>query len=129
MPLQHKTLDTITVFTKAGSPASTRVANLLKQASATSTAGATEDQASDHSAQTTPTRRDQFELNITEDPPTTDQVSTILGYVGASGLGSIIKGASDEQDALKKFKQSKDNFVRPVVCVSSSHLGYTFANV
>ncbi|KAF5545672.1 thioredoxin-like fold [Fusarium napiforme] len=110
----HKTLDIVTVFHKASSPASVRVANLLKQVSANATSGATLDQASDHSAQTAPIR-DQFELNITEDPPTDDQVKTILEYVGNNGIPKVIKGANDEKEALRKFKESKENFVRPVV--------------
>lgn len=114
--MQHKTLDIITVFHKANSPASVRVANLLKQVSANSTAGATIDQASDHSAQTK-AAREQFELNVTEEPPTEDQVKTILEYVGSSGISNVIKGANNEKDALRKFKESKDNFVRPVVRV------------
>ncbi|KAF5601605.1 thioredoxin-like fold [Fusarium coicis] len=110
----HKTLDIVTVFHKASSPASVRVANLLKQVSANATSGATLDQASDHSAQTAPIR-DQFELNITEDPPTDDQVKTILEYVGNNGIPKVIKGANDEKEALRKFKESKENFIRPVV--------------
>ncbi|KAF4946859.1 hypothetical protein FGADI_10888 [Fusarium gaditjirri] len=110
----HKTLDIVTVFHKASSPASVRVANLLKQVSANATSGATLDQASDHSAQTAPIR-DQFELNITEDPPTDDQVKTILEYVGSNGIPNVIKGANNEKEALKKFKESKENFIRPVV--------------
>ncbi|KAM5346814.1 hypothetical protein ACJ41O_009819 [Fusarium nematophilum] len=110
----HKTLDIVTVFHKASSPASVRVANLLKQVSANATAGATIDQASDHSSQTKPIR-EQFELNITEEPPTDDQVKTILEYVGASGISNIVKGANNEKDALRKFKESKENFIRPVV--------------
>ncbi|KAM0202352.1 hypothetical protein ACHAPA_011557 [Fusarium lateritium] len=110
----HKTLDTVTVFHKASSPASVRVANLLKQISANASSGATLDQASDHSAQTAPLR-EQFELNITEDPPTDDQVKTILDYVGTSGISNVIKGASTEKDALRKFKESRENFIRPMV--------------
>ncbi|KAF5670642.1 fatty acid [Fusarium heterosporum] len=110
----QKTLDTVTVFHKASSPGSVRVANLLKQISANASSGATLDQASDHSAQTAPVR-DEFELNITEDPPTDDQVKTILDYVGTSGISNVIKGASNEKDALRKFKESRDNFVRPMV--------------
>ncbi|CAM1501830.1 Fc.00g038140.m01.CDS01 [Cosmosporella sp. VM-42] len=110
----HKTLDIVTLFHKASSPASVRVATLLKQASANATAGATGDQASDSSAQTTPAR-EQFELNITEDAPTEDQVKTILEYVGTSGIPSVVKGAQTEKDALKKFKESRENFKRPVV--------------
>lgn len=104
----------MTVFHKASSPASVRVANLLKQVSANATSGATLDQASDHSAQTAPIR-DQFELNITEDPPTDDQVKTILEYVGSNGIPNVIKGANNEKEALRKFKESKENFIRPVV--------------
>ncbi|KAL0938028.1 uncharacterized protein CTRU02_207759 [Colletotrichum truncatum] len=112
----HKTLDIVTLFHKASSPASVRVANILKQVSANATAGATEDQASDHSVQTNPKKaRAEFELNITEDSPTADQVKTILEYVGKSKIPSIIKGASTEQEALRKFQQSTDNFQRPVV--------------
>ncbi|KAK2037805.1 DUF1687-domain-containing protein [Colletotrichum caudatum] len=111
----HKTLDIVTLFHKASSPASVRVANILKQVSANATAGATEDQASDHSVQTNPkTSRAEFELNITEDPPTADQVKTILEYVGQSRISSIIKGASTEQDALRKFQQNSESFQRPV---------------
>ena len=107
-------MDIITLFHKASSPASVRVANLLKQASANATAGATEDQASDHTAQTKPSR-EQFELNITEDPPTEDQLRTMLEYVGKSGIPNIIRGASNDKDAVRKFKESQENLLRPVV--------------
>lgn len=103
---QRKTLDIITLFHKASSPASVRVANLLKQASASAQANAASDG---------PVRRDPFELNITEDPPTVDQVQTILAYVGENGASQIVKGARDDRDALKKFKENKDNFLRPLV--------------
>jgi hypothetical protein len=111
---QRKTLDIITLFHKPNNPASTRVATLLKQASANAQAEATIDQASDHSHQTSPAR-DDFELNITEDAPTQDQVQTILEYVGQSKIQSVIKGARDQKDALKKFKENKDSFQRPIV--------------
>jgi hypothetical protein len=90
------------------------VAALLKQTSANATESATEDQASDNSAQTNTGRQD-FELNITEDPPTTDQLQTILEYVGKSGISSIVKGATTETEALRKFRENNDNFQRPVV--------------
>lgn len=112
---QHKTKDIVTLFHKASSPASVRVASALKQASANATEHATEDQASDHSAQTA-ADRDEFELNITEDPPTPDQLQTILQYVGKPAISSIIKGAATESEAMKLFKQSAENFQRPVVC-------------
>ncbi|KAG6003344.1 hypothetical protein E4U21_002121 [Claviceps maximensis] len=109
----HKSLDIVTVFHKASSPASTRVANLVKQISANAQAGATLDQASDHTAQTE-ARRDPFELSITEDPPTVEQVQTILDYIGKEGIHKVIKGATNEKDALKKFRESKESFLRPV---------------
>ena len=90
------------------------MATLLKQASANAQAGATGDQASDHSHQSPP-GREEFELNITEDVPTQDQVQTILEYVGESKIQSIIKGAQDQKDALKRFKENKESFKRPVV--------------
>jgi arsenate reductase-like glutaredoxin family protein len=109
----------ITLFHKASSPASLRVNTLLKQASANAAEYATEDQASDHSHQTHP-RRQEFELDITEEPPTQDQLKNILEYVGAQKVGTIIKGAKDEADAMKKLKENSENFQRPVVC--STHL-------
>lgn len=115
---QRKTLDIITLFHKPSNPASTRVATLLKQASANAQAEATIDQASDHTDQSSPARED-FELNITEDAPTQDQVQTILEYVGQSKVQSIIKGAQDQKDALRKFKENKESFQRPVVSATS----------
>ncbi|KAK2597316.1 hypothetical protein QQS21_006090 [Conoideocrella luteorostrata] len=110
---QRKTLDIVTVFHKASSPSSTRVTNLVKQISANAQAGATLDQASDHSPQTKASR-DPFELNITEDSPTADQLQTILEYVGRGSISKIIKGANDEKDAVKKFRENKESFLRPV---------------
>lgn len=52
---------------------------------------------------------------MTEDAPTADQVQTILEYVGASGISSIVKGARDQNDALKKYKESQDSLTRPLV--------------
>lgn len=108
----------MTLFHKAGQPASIRVANLLKQASANATAGATIDQASDHSAQTAP-GREQFELDITAENPTSDQIQTILEYVGKTGVSKIIPNAVDEKDALKKYAQDKSSLVRPLVSLGN----------
>lgn len=112
--MQHKTLDVITLFHKASSPASLRVHSLLKQASAKASEYATEDQASDHTAQTQP-RRGDFELEVTEDPPTEDQLHSILEYLGAHRAGEVISGAKNESDALKKLGLNKDSFQRPLV--------------
>jgi len=109
----HKTLDVITLFHKASSPASIRVHTLLKQISANAAEYATEDQASDHSHQTNP-KRPQFDLEVTEEPPTQDQLKSILEYVGAQKTSTIIKGAKDEADAMKKLKENSENFQRPV---------------
>lgn len=112
--MQPKTLDIITLFHKASSPASVRIAAALKQKSAAAWETATEDQASDHSAQSND-RTPQFELQITEQAPTPDQLQTILNYVGPNNISSVIKGATSEKEALRKFKENADSFQRPVV--------------
>jgi hypothetical protein len=114
LSLQHKTKDVITLFHKSGTPASTKVLNLLKQVSANASEAATEDQASDHSAQTHP-QRAEFDLDVTEKAPTSDQLMTILDYVGTSRISSVVNGATTVEDALKKFKQDSESFKRPVV--------------
>lgn len=112
--VQNKGRDIVTLFHKANSPVSTRIATLLKQTSAAAAETATADQASDHSAQNT-IQREDFDINITEDAPTTSQLETILDYAGTAGIPSIVKGAQSKQEALKKFKESTENFQRPVV--------------
>jgi hypothetical protein len=105
----------ITLFHKASLPASMRVHSLLKQASANATEYATEDQASDHTSQSNP-RRQEFELVVTEAPPTEDQLKSILEYIGVQKASTVVNGARDEADAMKKLRQSGENFQRPVVC-------------
>jgi arsenate reductase-like glutaredoxin family protein len=116
---QHKPLDIITLFHKASSPASMRVAAALRQASAAASETSTEDQASDHTAQSNAVRRPEFKLEITETPPTADQLQTILEYVGKQRISSIVKGATDQADALRRFKENAESFQRPVVCAQS----------
>lgn len=106
-----------------------RVLNLLKQSSATASASATEDQASDHVAHNK-VQRSEWDLEVTEAPPTSDQLRSILEYLGGAGaVGRIIKGASGESDALSKLKESADAFQRPLVRSSmveqyrNGHLG------
>lgn len=106
---QHKTLDVVTLFHKASAPGSVRVLGLLKGLSAKASATATEDQASDH------TPRTEFELEVTEEPPTEDQLRNILQYLGPSSAGKVIKGATDEADALRKLKADGSTFERPLV--------------
>lgn len=88
--------------------------NLLKQASAQASETATEDQASDHTHQNKIQRTD-FELNVTEVPPTRDQLKTILEYVGAWRVKDIVEGASDERDAVTKLSQDPSKFRSPIV--------------
>jgi hypothetical protein len=95
-------------------PTSTRVHTILKTASATASETATEDQAGDHSAQSHPKRK-EFELDVQEEPPTEDQLKTIIEYIGAHKISSLVKGAKTELEAVKKLKENGDNFQRPVV--------------
>lgn len=104
----------VTLFHKPSSPASLRAHALLKQLSAAATEFATEDQASDHSLQTL-SKRQEFELEVTEEPPTTDQLTSILEYVGTAGISSIVKNAQSQPDALKRVKEHSDNLLRPIV--------------
>ncbi|KAJ5474338.1 hypothetical protein N7475_003904 [Penicillium sp. IBT 31633x] len=120
-----KTLDPITLFHSPSVQASTRVLNILKQASATAGETATEDQASDHTRHAK-NQRGEFELEVTTSPPTADQLRSILDYISpVSGVGGqgeqatygvaeLVKGARNAEDALKKFKQDNDTFTRPV---------------
>lgn len=119
---QHKGLDVITIFHSPAVPASFKALNLLKRASAVAGETATEDQVSDHTSQTKSSLQTQFELNITEDPPTPDQLKSILEYVGAQRAGTIIEGAKNEQDAMSKWKGNNDIFQRPLVSFTEPDL-------
>ncbi|KAK0717142.1 thioredoxin-like protein, partial [Lasiosphaeria miniovina] len=108
-----RSLDIITLFHKPSSPASVKIATLLKQTSAAASESATEDQASDHSAQAT--QIPEFELTIVEDPPTPSQLETILDYVPKADIPSIVAGEINKHDALKAFKQNNQKFQVPLV--------------
>ncbi|KAJ5772350.1 hypothetical protein N7520_002879 [Penicillium odoratum] len=120
-----KTLDPITLFHSPSVRSSTRVLNILKQASTAASETATEDQASDYSSHAKQ-QREEFELEVTTNDPTTDQLRSILDYIsptsGVGGQGNkatysvsdLVKGAKNADDALKKFKDDKSSFVRPV---------------
>ncbi|KAI9863124.1 MAG: hypothetical protein M1813_003944 [Trichoglossum hirsutum] len=107
----HKTLDVITLFHRPTLASSVRVLNLLKQASSNAAEAGTRDQASDSSTQT---GGQEFELNVTEEPPTGDQLRSILEYVGTRRLGEIVRGAKDEADAMRKLQQNSENFQMPL---------------
>ncbi|KAH9203146.1 hypothetical protein DL95DRAFT_321982 [Leptodontidium sp. 2 PMI_412] len=74
---------------------------------------ATEDRASDRSQQTL-TLREEFELNITEDPPTPEQLKSILEYIGTQRPSAIVTGANNKADAMKILKENAENFQKPV---------------
>ncbi|MCJ1484308.1 hypothetical protein MMC06_004476 [Schaereria dolodes] len=110
----HKSLDVITLFHKPSLPASVRVLTILKQASAHASETATEDQATDHTHQNK-LQRTEFELNISEEAPTSDQLRSILEYVGARKAKDIVDGARDAGDAIRKLSEDKRRFKAPVV--------------
>ncbi|KAF1949224.1 hypothetical protein CC80DRAFT_520707 [Byssothecium circinans] len=112
---EHGAKNVVTLFHKPSSTASTRVLTLLKQANAQSVAHATEDQASSHHSQNKEERL-EFDLDVTEAPPTGDQLKTILDYLGGpSAAGKIISGAQDEADAIRRLKADGESFARPLV--------------
>ena len=87
---------------------------LLKQISAQAAETATMDQATDHTAQNT-TQRSDFQLDITEQAPTGDQLRTIFEYIGPRKARDVVDGARDEADALRKLKEDPRKFRAPVV--------------
>jgi arsenate reductase-like glutaredoxin family protein len=112
---QHGAKNVVTLFHKPSNQASTRVLTLLKQANAQSVAHATEDQASSHQAQSK-AERTEFELDVTEEPPTTDQLKNILDYLGGgSAAGKLISGAENETDAMRRLKADGNAFQRPLI--------------
>lgn len=111
---QRKTLDIVTLFHKANSPSSTRVVNLLKQLSADASQAANE--SSSASA-----IREPFDLEVSDAAPTSDQLHTILGYVGTSGIPKVVAGASTVTEALRRFNKDNDSFQRPLVCLFSAN--------
>jgi len=105
----------VTLFHKPSSQASIRAHTILKQANAHSVSTATEDQASSHDAHSK-AQRTEFELDVTEEPPTGDQLKNILEYLGGpSAVGRVIEGAKDETDALRRLKADGNSFQRPLV--------------
>ena len=53
--------------------------------------------------------------DVQETPPTSDQLSSILEYLGPSKAGMVIKDATGITDALRKFKANESSFQRPLV--------------
>ncbi|POS86658.1 hypothetical protein EPUL_002287 [Erysiphe pulchra] len=111
----HKTLDVITLFHKTNSSASRNVFNILKKASENASVASSGISSSSDSSSFK--RRDPFQLEITEELPTRDQLKCILEYVREDpGIESVmINGAKDENDAWKKMIANSDNFRRPLI--------------
>ncbi|KAI7108163.1 hypothetical protein KC343_g19674 [Hortaea werneckii] len=86
---------------------------ILKQAAATAQSSATEDQASDHDNQSR-LQRTEFNLDVQETPPTPDQLTSILDYLGPSKAGTVVEEATGTSDALRKFNAKQQAFQRPV---------------
>lgn len=53
-------------------------------------------------------------VDVQEAPPTSDQLNSILEYLGPSKAGSVVKGATGSSDALRKFNADQSLFQRPV---------------
>jgi len=115
----------VTLFHKPSSSASTRVLTLLKQANAQSVSHATEDQASSHDMQNK-SERTEFELDVSEEPPTVDQLKNMMEYLGGEAASKLVQGATNESEALKRLKESGEAFQRPVV---SANIGAVLVGV
>ncbi|KAK5108823.1 hypothetical protein LTR62_007797 [Meristemomyces frigidus] len=105
--------DVITLFHNPSSPASIRAHTILKQAAGNAHATATVDQAADHSKQSK-LERTNFELDVVEEAPTTDQLTNVLEYLGPSKAGNVVKDATGSSDAMRKFNAAASAFQRPV---------------
>ncbi|KAK3661063.1 hypothetical protein LTR22_007689 [Elasticomyces elasticus] len=108
--------DVITLFHNPSSSASIRAHTILKQAAGNAQSNATIDQAGDHAQQSKQTRT-EFELGrteVSEQSPTTDQLTSILEYLGPSKAGNVVEDATGTSDAMRKFKASQAVFKRPV---------------
>lgn len=68
-------------------------------------------------------QRTEFELNITEDPPTSDQLRTILEYVGGTRAKDVVDGARNESDAISTLSHDPSKFKAPLVCLQGRKAG------
>lgn len=60
-------------------------------------------------------RADGRGLDVQEGAPTSDQLISILEYLGPSKAGSVIQDATGTSDALRKFRQNESSFKQPVM--------------
>ncbi|GME49682.1 hypothetical protein GTA08_BOTSDO14273 [Neofusicoccum parvum] len=103
----------VTIFHEPASASSVRVVNLLKQAQANSSTTTTIDQAS--STDQPKAEQQEFDLEVQEQPPTSDQVETILAYLGADNASKVVEGATNQEEAVRKFKLNANSFIKPLV--------------
>ncbi|KAK9369423.1 thioredoxin-like protein [Lipomyces kononenkoae] len=60
--------------------------------------------------------RKYFDLDVTEGPPTRDQLKTILNYTGEQKIGSIVPGAASLSDATLILQHGgADKLLHPIV--------------
>merc|ERR1712070_387420 len=52
--------------------------------------------------------------DVQETPPTPDQLTSILDYLGPSKAGTVVEEATGTSDALRKFNAKQQAFQRPV---------------
>jgi hypothetical protein len=87
---------------------------LLKQANANASTTATEDQASSHDAHSAAQKAD-FTLEVSEQAPTSDQLRSILEFVGDGKIGSVVEGADNVDDAQRRVRLDLSTLKRPLV--------------
>lgn len=104
----------VTIFHNSSSSGSSRILNILKQANAAARTHATEDQASSHHSHNDAQKTD-FDLDVAEGVPTSDQLRSILDYVGETNINKVIEGASDAADAQRRLRANANSFQRPLV--------------
>ncbi|KAI5307963.1 hypothetical protein KEM55_006930 [Ascosphaera atra] len=62
----------------------------------------------------------EFELEVTENPPTEEQLTTIFDYLGPEAAipgkpSDLVKEARNQEDAIKKVLENGNSFIRPVI--------------
>jgi hypothetical protein len=115
--LKNAAKNVVTLFHRANNAPSTRVQTLLKQANATAATTATEDQASSHQNHSSAAKH-EFELDVTESAPTSDQLTSILEFVGDNNAGTIVEGATNAADAQRRLRADANAFIRPLVSLN-----------
>jgi len=53
-------------------------------------------------------------IEVEENAPTSDQLASIIEYMGENKVGSVIEGATNTSDALRRLK-SGGSLIRPLI--------------